>query len=44
MDAAVRSARDSEAKEYGTSKVAEGGPVNGRRVVLIEDGAIWKPP
>lgn len=26
-----------QAKEYGTGKVAEGGPVGGRRVVLIED-------
>jgi orotate phosphoribosyltransferase len=26
-----------QAKEYGTSKAAEGGPVDGRRVVLIED-------
>ncbi|MFY1668413.1 orotate phosphoribosyltransferase [Plantactinospora sp. WMMB334] len=25
------------AKEYGTNKAAEGGPVNGRRVVVIED-------
>jgi orotate phosphoribosyltransferase len=25
------------AKEYGTAKVAEGGAVNGRRVVLVED-------
>lgn len=25
------------AKEYGTHKAAEGGPVNGRRVVLVED-------
>jgi orotate phosphoribosyltransferase len=26
-----------QAKEYGTAKVAEGGPVDGRRVVLVED-------
>ncbi|AVT35558.1 orotate phosphoribosyltransferase [Plantactinospora sp. BB1] len=26
-----------QAKEYGTGKIAEGGPVDGRRVVLIED-------
>jgi orotate phosphoribosyltransferase len=26
-----------QAKEYGTARVAEGGPVNGRRVVVIED-------
>ncbi|MFG2040933.1 orotate phosphoribosyltransferase [Dactylosporangium sp. NPDC048998] len=26
-----------QAKEYGTGKAAEGGPVNGRRVVVIED-------
>lgn len=26
-----------QAKEYGTNKAAEGGPVNGRRVVLVED-------
>jgi orotate phosphoribosyltransferase len=26
-----------KAKEYGTAKVAEGGPVAGRRVVLVED-------
>ena len=26
-----------QAKEYGTGKAAEGGPVAGRRVVLIED-------
>lgn len=25
------------AKEYGTAKIAEGGPVSGRRVVLVED-------
>ncbi|MGC4896738.1 orotate phosphoribosyltransferase [Micromonospora sp. DT31] len=25
------------AKDYGTAKVAEGGPVDGRRVVLVED-------
>jgi orotate phosphoribosyltransferase len=25
------------AKEYGTAKVAEGGPVSGRQVVLVED-------
>ncbi|WP_405430264.1 orotate phosphoribosyltransferase [Micromonospora sp. NBC_00617] len=26
-----------QAKEYGTGKAAEGGPVDGRRVVVIED-------
>src|SRR5215475_5883545 len=26
-----------QAKEYGTAKLAEGGPVAGRRVVLVED-------
>jgi orotate phosphoribosyltransferase len=26
-----------QAKEYGTGKAAEGGPVNGQRAVLIED-------
>jgi orotate phosphoribosyltransferase len=26
-----------QAKEYGTAKLAEGGPVDGRRVVLVED-------
>lgn len=26
-----------KAKEYGTCKLAEGGPVHGRRIVLIED-------
>jgi orotate phosphoribosyltransferase len=26
-----------KAKEYGTAKLAEGGPVDGRRVVLVED-------
>ena len=26
-----------QAKEYGTGKAAEGGPVSGRRVVLVED-------
>jgi orotate phosphoribosyltransferase len=26
-----------QAKEYGTGKAAEGGPVDGRRVVLVED-------
>jgi orotate phosphoribosyltransferase len=26
-----------QAKEYGTGKAAEGGPVNGRRVVVVED-------
>lgn len=31
------------AKEYGTSKVAEGGPVHGRRVVPIEDVVTTRP-
>ncbi|MFI6784558.1 orotate phosphoribosyltransferase [Micromonospora sp. NPDC050276] len=32
------------AKEYGTGRTAEGGPVNGRRVVLPSPAATWQLP